>query len=187
MRAIHDRCFSNFWEFGSFFRSNCFYRLLKFRGWDKSDFYFCFILFLSDNLNGFFTTLSMVFKELTFNNKSKNLKIWKAISRFSSLLLRSKRSFHNLYPRCSKACIFNNKPKQMKNMKSCFSLFILIAWCRPAFSQPLSAVFKSQLLEISMNFSKHGELFRKIHTYCRRSWTAFSQPSIKTKQYRWKV
>ncbi|HJG22813.1 MAG TPA: hypothetical protein K8V64_07105, partial [Enterococcus durans] len=50
----------------------------------------------SVELNGLFTTVSTVFKELTFNNKSKNLKIWKAISRFSFLLLRSKRSFHNL-------------------------------------------------------------------------------------------
>ncbi|NJE63848.1 hypothetical protein E0L10_06750 [Enterococcus durans] len=55
-----------------------------------------FYWLLSVELNGLFTTLSTVFKELTFNNKSKNLKIWKAISRFSSLFLRSKRSFHNL-------------------------------------------------------------------------------------------
>ena len=52
----------------------------------------------------------------------------------------------------------------------------LFAWCRAGFSQPLSTVFKSQLLEISLDFSKHGELFRKIHSYCQRSWTVFSQP-----------
>ena len=38
---------------------------------------------------------------------------------------------------CSKACICDNKPKQRKNMRSYFSLFVLIAWFRPAFSRPL--------------------------------------------------
>ena len=145
MRAIHDRCFSNFWEFGSFFRSNCFYRVLKFRGWDKSDFYFCFILFLSDNLNGFFTTLSMVFKELTFNNKSKNLKIWKAISRFSFLLLRSKRSFHNLFHGVQKPTPWN-KSEFFKTWRAVSKNPFLLSAELYGFFTTLSTVFKKQLL-----------------------------------------
>ena len=50
-------------------------------------------------------------------------------------------------------------------MGSYFEIFILIAQVKTLFSQPLSTVFKAQLLEISLDFSKHGELFRKIQTY----------------------
>ena len=45
----------------------------------------------------------------------------------------------SLFPnkRCSKACICGNKSSQIKNIRSCFYLAVLITWCRTAFLQPL--------------------------------------------------
>ncbi|EOE6359744.1 hypothetical protein ACKO5U_002772, partial [Enterococcus hirae] len=37
---------------------------------------------------------------------------------------------------------------------------------------------KHQLLEISLNFSKHEKLFQKILSYCHQSYPMFSRPLI---------
>ncbi|HFP7363216.1 TPA: hypothetical protein ACHKRV_001761, partial [Enterococcus faecium] len=39
--------------------------------------------------------------------------------------------------RCAKACICGNKSIQVKNIRSCFCLAVLITCCRAAFSQPI--------------------------------------------------
>ena len=54
----------------------------------------------------------------------------------------------------------------LRYSRSCFSLFILIAWCRPAFSQPYSRCSKSWPSTISQKISKYGKLFRDFHPYC---------------------
>ena len=68
-------------------------------------------------------------------NKWQNMKNYFSVA---SLILRSKRWFHNLFlKQCSKACICGNKSNQVKNIRSCFYLAVLITWCSAAFSQPL--------------------------------------------------
>ena len=42
----------------------------------------------------------------------------------------------------------------------------------------LYTAFKHQLLEISLNFSKHEKLFQKILSYCHQSYPMFSRPLI---------
>ncbi|TBX33038.1 hypothetical protein EUZ95_05870 [Enterococcus durans] len=83
-------------------------------------------------------------------------------------MLDAGQPFRNLIHGVQRADL-QQEVKKSQNMGSYFEIFILIAQVKTLFSQPLSTVFKAQLLEISLDFSKHGELFRKIHSYCRRS------------------
>ena len=81
---------------------------------------------IRSELNASFTTLPTAFKELPFGIKSKNLKTWKAVSRFSSLILRANRSFHNLLMLDKQ----DNKPKfyekwvRLKRKTVCFNWFL---------------------------------------------------------------
>ena len=95
-------------------------------------------------------------------NKWQNMKNYFSVA---SLILRSKRWFHNLFlKQCSKACICGNKSNQTKNRRSYFCLAVLITWCRTAFSQPLSlngVLLPTPRSQVTI-FIKHEKLFFEI-------------------------